>query len=254
VGAWSRLLDVGESILEAWAMVAVVWVFLLVLCRRFKIQRTRFDPALLRHELVYSALTLGASAATIGVLWGALRRSGQMSFASGEAAWWTVAGEFAVYFFAFDLYFYVLHRIMHLGPVYRWVHATHHRSTAPDPLTAFSFNPIEGMLTGGFLPVFLSAFEVHRESLALIAGFQPLMSLFVHCGHEFFPRWWFRFPATGWLLTPLFHDQHHSLVGCNYGGFTTIWDRIFGTVSPGYVADFEGREWQPSTARQLKTA
>jgi sterol desaturase/sphingolipid hydroxylase (fatty acid hydroxylase superfamily) len=74
------------------------------------------------------------------------------------------------------------------------------------------------------------------------------MSLFVHCGHEFFPRWWYRFPATGWLLTPLFHDQHHSLVGCNYGGFTTIWDRLFGTVSPRYARDFEGREWRTLAA------
>jgi sterol desaturase/sphingolipid hydroxylase (fatty acid hydroxylase superfamily) len=42
----------------------------------------------------------------------------------------------------------------------------------------------------------------------------------------------------------LFHDQHHSLVGCNYGGFTTIWDRVFGTVSPAYASDFESLEWR----------
>jgi sterol desaturase/sphingolipid hydroxylase (fatty acid hydroxylase superfamily) len=238
-----RLLGIAVSVLETWALVGAAWVVLLVLARRFKIQRTRFDPGLLRHELLYSALTLSASALTIGVLWGALRRSGQMSFAEGPASAWRVAGEFAVYFASFDLYFYALHRAMHLDPVFRWVHATHHRSTAPGPLTAFSFNPLEGILTGGFLPVFLAVFEVHRESLALIGTFQPLMSVYVHCGHEFLPRWWYRTPLTGWLLTPLFHDQHHSRVGYNYGGFTTIWDRVFGTVSPGFAADFEQREW-----------
>jgi len=103
--------------------------------------------------------------------------------------------------------------------------------------------PIEGILTGGFLPAFLAVFEVHRESLGLIGGFQPLMSIYVHCGHEFLPRWWYRTPLTGWLMTPLFHDQHHSRVGYNYGGFTTLWDRVFGTVGPGYAADFERREW-----------
>jgi sterol desaturase/sphingolipid hydroxylase (fatty acid hydroxylase superfamily) len=242
--AWSRLLETCVSILEVWAMAGAVWGLLWLLARRFKIQRTRFDAGLLRHELVYSALTLGASAMTIGVLWGALRRNGMMTFAEGSASLWVVLGEFAIYFFAFDLYFYLVHRVMHLGPVFRWVHATHHRSTAPDPLTAFSFNPLEGILTGGFLPVFLAIVEVHRESLGAIATFQPLMSLYVHCGHEFFPRWWYRTPATGWLLTPLFHDQHHSLVGCNYGGFTTLWDRLFGTVNPGYAADFEALEWR----------
>src|SRR5262249_4624277 len=157
-----------------------------------------------------------------------LRRSGSLSFVETPAGWWTSAGEFAVYFFAFDLYFYLLHRVMHLRPVFHLVHSTHHRSTAPVPLTAFSFNPLEGMLTGGFLPLFLAAFEVHRGSLAIISTFQPLMSLFVHCGHEFFPRWWYRSPVTGWLLTPAFHDRHHSAVDCNYGGFTTLWDRVFG--------------------------
>jgi sterol desaturase/sphingolipid hydroxylase (fatty acid hydroxylase superfamily) len=251
MAAWTRMLDVGGSILETWAMVAVVWGALLMLARRFKIQRCGFDAGLLRHELLYSALTLGASAMTIGILWGALRRGGWMTFGDGDPTAWTIAGEFAVYFFAFDFYFYAIHRAMHLRPVFHLVHSTHHRSTAPDPLTAFSFNPIEGILTGGFLPLFLSAFEVHRASLALIAGFQPLMSLFVHCGHEFFPRWWYRFPGTGWLLTPLFHDQHHSLVGCNYGGFTTLWDRVFGTVNPSYASDFESLDWRtPKPAAQ----
>jgi sterol desaturase/sphingolipid hydroxylase (fatty acid hydroxylase superfamily) len=248
VSAWPRIVDVGGSILETWILVGIVWALLLVLARRFKIQRSRYDAKLFRHELLFSALTLGASAMTIGILWGALRRGGHMTFASGAAPWWVMVGEFAVYFFAFDLYFYAVHRLMHVDPIFRWVHATHHRSTAPGPLTAFSFNPIEGILTGGFLPIFLSAFEVHRESLGAISAFQPLMSLFVHCGHEFFPRWWYRFPATGWLLTPLFHDQHHSLVGCNYGGFTTIWDRVFGTVSQRYARDFEGREWRALAA------
>jgi sterol desaturase/sphingolipid hydroxylase (fatty acid hydroxylase superfamily) len=183
------------------------------------------------------------------VLWGALRRSGHLGFASGEAPAYVVAWEFAVYFFAFDLYFYAVHRLMHVDVVYRWVHATHHRSTAPNPLTAFAFNPIEGGLTGGFLPIFLSVFEVHRESLALIGSFQPLMSIFVHCGHELLPRWWYRVPLTSWLLTTRFHDEHHRLPeGRNYGGFTTLWDRLFGTLSPGFQQAPQARAARRSRA------
>ena len=33
-----------------------------------------------------------------------------------------------------------------------------------------------------------------------------------------------------------FHDVHHEKVACNYGGFTTIYDRLFGTVYRGYDA------------------
>ena len=36
-----------------------------------------------------------------------------------------------------------------------------------------------------------------------------------------------------------FHDQHHRYFKGNYGGYTTIWDRICGTVRPTFEADFE---------------
>jgi sterol desaturase/sphingolipid hydroxylase (fatty acid hydroxylase superfamily) len=230
------LLGMGETIAAHWLLVALACLVLFVVLRPLtaplRIQKVGFDARVLRHELLYSALTLGASAAAIGWLWDGLRAGGRLTFAAGGAPPWVVAAEFAVYFFAFDLYFYALHRLMHWGPVYRLVHAHHHRSTAPNPLTAFSFHPLEGVLTGGFLPVFLAAFEVHRESLALIGGFQPLMSIYVHCGHELAPRFWRRARATRWLLTPLFHDLHHQRFHCNYGGFTTLWDRAFGTDGP----------------------
>ncbi len=239
-----RLLTrMAGTIVSHWVMVAIVCALLFVVFRPFfrrrKIQDSPYGASLFRHELIFSALTLGASAATIGFLWGTLRRAGLMSFASTPATWYVVLGEFAVYFLAFDLYFYATHRVMHLGPVYRWVHKTHHRSTAPNPLTAFSFNPLEGVLAGGFLPVFLAAFEVHREALGLIGPFQIFMSMYVHCGHEMMPAWWYRTRATRWFITPMFHDQHHQLYRCNYGGFTTIWDRVFGTVNPSFERDFD---------------
>ena len=249
------LRDMGGTILTHWVLVAIASFVLFVLGRSFfrvrKVQSTGWDARIFRHEVVFSALTLGASAATVGFLWGLLRRSGSMTFADSPATWYAVAGEFALYFFVFDLYFYAVHRLMHVGPVYRFVHETHHHSTAPNPLTAFSFNPVEGMIAGGFLPLFLAAFEVHREALAVIGPFQILMSISVHCGHEYFPRWWYRTWLTKWFLTPMFHDQHHQLFHCNYGGFTTIWDRVFGTVNPEFEHDFDrlkARVLQPGLA------
>lgn len=238
-----RLISMGGSVASQWFVVGIVCLALHVVFRGFfaprKIQSQPYGRRLFLHEVVFSALTLSASAATIGILWGTLRRAGLLSFAREEVSWTVNAWEFAVYFFAFDLYFYVVHRIMHLGPLYRLVHKTHHTSTSPNPLTAFSFNPLEGILAGAFLPLFLASFEVHRSSMAWIVPFGPLMSMAVHSGHEFFPRWWYRTWLTKWFLTPMFHDQHHQLYHCNYGGFTTIWDRVFGTVNLSFEADFE---------------
>ena len=242
-GVLSELFDIGGNIGHIWLMAGFVSLLMFGVFRFFfrprRIQATSFDWRILRHELICSALTLGMSGYIFGLLRRALGTGGRRSFAEDPAAWWEIGFEFAVYFFAFDLYFYLLHRLMHMGPLYTLIHKTHHRSLAPNPLTAFSFNPIEGALTGGFLSVFLASFQVHRPSLFLIVSFQPFMSMFVHAGHEIFPRWWYRTWFTKWFLTSMFHDQHHQYFNCNYGGFTTLWDRLFGTVNPSFEDDFE---------------
>jgi sterol desaturase/sphingolipid hydroxylase (fatty acid hydroxylase superfamily) len=65
------------------------------------------------------------------------------------------------------------------------------------------------------------------------------MGLYVHCGYEFFPRWWNKSWATKWFITATFHDQHHRYFTYNFGGYTTIWDRLCGTIRPRFEADFE---------------
>jgi Delta7-sterol 5-desaturase len=60
----------------------------------------------------------------------------------------------------------------------------------------------------------------------------------VHSGYEFLPRWWNKSWATKWFITTTFHDQHHKFFNFNYGGYTTLWDWVCGTVRPKYEADF----------------
>jgi len=73
------------------------------------------------------------------------------------------------------------------------------------------------------------------------------MGLYVHSGLEFFPRWWNKTWLTKWFITATFHDQHHRNFKGNYGGYTTLWDRLCGTVRPTFESDFE-----KVTARPLK--
>jgi sterol desaturase/sphingolipid hydroxylase (fatty acid hydroxylase superfamily) len=61
----------------------------------------------------------------------------------------------------------------------------------------------------------------------------------VHAGYEFLPRWWTKSWLTRWFISTTFHDQHHRFFSCNYGGYTTIWDWVFGTVRPTFLSDFD---------------
>lgn len=203
-----------------------------------KIQPNGFKWKTFRNEAVFGAVNLFVSGFTLGPLTIWLNANGYIRYASSPAAGWQIVLEFALYFFLFDTWFYWLHRWMHKEPFYRLIHKLHHKSTAPNLLTTISVNPLESFINGGFVPLFLAAFTVHPESLALIAPTNIIMGLYVHSGYEFLPRWWNRSWATKWFITTTFHDQHHKYFNYNFGGYTPIWDYLCGTVRKKYEDDF----------------
>lgn len=226
--------SVAGSIGQQWIAAGIGFLLIFIfrpLIKTRKIQPRPFDRKQFWFEVRWSAMTLVFSSLIgFAIQWG---EANHLTSLAEEASAAQVAFEFALYFVLFDAYFYFLHRAMHHPKVY-WVHKIHHRSFAPEPLTAFSFHPIEGLITGGFMLVMVFVFQVHGVSLALIVAFGVTNSVLIHSGYDLFPRWWYRNKLTGWFLTPMFHDKHHSKVVYNFGGFTTVWDRVFGTVAPGY--------------------
>ncbi len=204
-----------------------------------KIQPRGFKWKIFRNEAIIAIVTLAISGKVIGLAMWWLKEHSWITFNASPAAWWVVALEFTAYFFLFDTYFYWLHRWMHNEPVYSWVHKLHHKSTSPNLLTTLSVNPLESIINGGFVPLFLALFTVHDATLALILPTNIIMGLYVHSGYEFLPRWWNRSWATKWFITATFHDQHHRYFTGNFGGYTTIWDRLCGTMRKKYEADFE---------------
>ncbi len=233
----------GEHALTVW-----LWAFVAVgigagivsgFFKARKIQPRGFKWKTFRNEAIIAVVTLAISGKAIALATSWLTAHGWIAFNRGPAAWWLIALEFCAYFFLFDTYFYWLHRGMHKEPIYSWVHKLHHKSTSPNLLTTLSVNPLESMINGGFVPLFLTLFSVHDVTLALILPTNIIMGLYVHSGYEFLPRWWNRSWATKWFITATFHDQHHRYFTGNYGGYMTIWDYVCGTVRKKYEADFE---------------
>jgi Delta7-sterol 5-desaturase len=207
--------------------------------RARKIQPNGFRWRILRHEVIFATLNLVSSAILLGGLTRFLRQHGFIAFNHGAASAWVIAAEYAAYFVGFDTYFYWLHRLMHVDPIYTWVHKIHHKSISPNLLTTLSVNPLESFINGGFVPLFTAILTVHSSTMALIGPTNIIVGLYVHSGFEFFPRWWNKSWLTKWFITATFHDQHHRFFKGNYGGYTTVWDRICGTVRPTFASDFE---------------
>ena len=207
--------------------------------RARKIQPKGFNWRTFRNEAFFAAVNVAISGAVLGYLTSKLTQSGFITHNAAPASAWVVALEFAAYFFAFDAYFYWFHRLMHIEPIYRYVHKIHHYSTSPNLLTTFSVSPLESLINGGFVPLFLTVLTVHEDTLKYILPTNVVMGVYVHLGYEFLPRWWNKSWATKWFITTTFHDQHHKYFRWNFGGYTTIWDRLCGTMRAKFEADFE---------------
>lgn len=218
--------------------------------RARKIQPKGFRWRLLGREIIWGAVNLTASAFLLGGAGQWLRSHGFITYNDGPASVWIVALEVTLYFVGFDTWFYWWHRLMHKEPFYTLIHKVHHGSPSPNLLTTFSESPLESFVNGSSLLLFTAILTVHEQSMLIIAPFAPLMGLYVHSGHEFLPRWWNKTWATKWFISATFHDQHHRYFKGNYGGFTTVWDRLCGTMRPTFEADFEKVTTRPIQRRR----
>jgi Delta7-sterol 5-desaturase len=223
------------------------------LFRSRKIQPDGFRWRAIRNEVIIAGINMSLTGLFLGGLTALLNKYHLIQFNHVRAAWWTIALEYGLYFVLFDTWFYWWHRLMHIEPFYKLIHKLHHYSTSPNLLTTFSVSPLESLINGGFVPLFTALFMVHDQSMPFIGATNILMGLYVHSGYEFLPRWWNNTWFSKWFITTTFHDQHHKYFRWNFGGYTTVWDRVCGTVRPKYADDFvaiKARAGQPAVAAE----
>jgi sterol desaturase/sphingolipid hydroxylase (fatty acid hydroxylase superfamily) len=148
-------------------------------------------------------------------------------------------------FFLHDFYFYWTHRAMHHPTIFRWVHLTHHKSNNPSPWTAYAFHPLEAVQEAAIVPIFAFTLPVHRSAIIFYMLFQIAYNVYGHLGFEIFPKGMHKHWLGKWFNTSVAHNMHHKYSVKNYGLWTTIWDRLFGTMHPKYdetyVATTEGK-------------
>lgn len=160
-------------------------------------------------------------------------------------AWWAIGLQLALFLYVDDFLYYWMHRAMHSGYLYKYIHSVHHRVATPWAISGHYMHPIEFVLTGLLalaLPVLLG---VHVVTLYLWVAFRQWEAAEGHCGYSF--------PWSPSKLIPgyrgvEYHDFHHSKFRGNYSGFLNYLDRWFGEFSPGYeermryVKDHRGRQ------------
>jgi sterol desaturase/sphingolipid hydroxylase (fatty acid hydroxylase superfamily) len=139
----------------------------------------------------------------------------------------------ALSFIALDFIGYWEHRLYHAVPTLWRLHALHHSDTDLDVTTTIRHHPFE-VLTQ--LPLNMAAailFGFPPAAIVLYGTVVIIAQLFQH-GNVELPtglRW-----ISTLVVTPALHRVHHSVAynenNSNFSNFLTIWDRMFGTLSP----------------------
>ncbi|MEQ8472694.1 MAG: sterol desaturase family protein [Marinoscillum sp.] len=142
-------------------------------------------------------------------------------------------------FIIHDFYFYWAHRLMHHPSLFKHIHKVHHLSTNPSPWTAYAFHPIEAVIETLIIPILVFTVPTHPFVIVLFMIFQIIYNVYGHLGYELFPKGFHKTWIGRYINTSVAHNQHHQWFHGNYGLYTLIWDRMFGTLRSDYDQSYE---------------
>jgi sterol desaturase/sphingolipid hydroxylase (fatty acid hydroxylase superfamily) len=87
--------------------------------------------------------------------------------------------------------------------------------------------------------VFLAIYPMSPGGLVGYLALNVLWGTLGHSGVEPFPQSFRFIPGINLLGTSTFHAEHHEHPRFNFGFYTLIWDKLFGTLDPEYDARFQ---------------
>ncbi len=136
------------------------------------------------------------------------------------------------YFIWFEIFFYYLHRWIHLPKMY-FIHRLHHRRRATTPMTSLGFSTLERLLLilgAVVLPSPISHWvPFSAEGLGLYFLYNYLMNVYGHLNVEILPQSFIESSYGKWMSTTVSHSKHHQTFRGNYGLFTQVLDRWHNT-------------------------
>ncbi len=130
--------------------------------------------------------------------------------------------DFFILFFLIDFTMYLLHFVAHYIWPFKLLHKEHHFIGDFNSISLYIMNPLEALFFGVILTIFPLLLSLNLYSFLIIIFINWLLGVIAHLNTT---------SNRKSLLfgNNIFHKQHHEFSMCNYGFFTVIWDRLFGT-------------------------
>ncbi len=143
---------------------------------------------------------------------------------------------------AMDLGMYLFHRVAHIPWFFGLIHGFHHRHEATNPISLFVLHPAEVIGFGGLMILFLIVYPMSLAGLLAYLTLNIAFGTLGHSGVEPLPAWFKNIPILKYLGTSTFHAEHHEHPGYNFGFYTLVWDKVFGTLDPEYDEPFTRKD------------
>ncbi|SHG61532.1 sterol desaturase family protein [Pedobacter caeni] len=151
-----------------------------------------------------------------------------------------ILSDILILFLAMDLLMYVFHYIIHKTWLYKAIHGLHHESTDPKPIDLFVLHPLETIGFGSLWLLLLCAVSFNIYAIVVYLVINVLFGMTGHLGMEPLSVKLRNKPILKYLGTSSFHHDHHQDITRNFGFYTSIWDRLFGTYKPMSKPGFTG--------------
>lgn len=227
-----KLAALARSAGVAFALFAVVSLFVLLLEMRSGADHARFKSKAFVNDVLYCAFYRGGFYAVF--VWAAVANAlgdhlgfMQLHLLSHLPPY----ASLMVYWIVGDCCAYWAHRALHRFPMLWAFHSVHHAEQQLTTLSQGHRHPVDEVVL---------QLSIHLP-LLFILGVQPAAWL----------PWWitaqvlqalqhaeldWRFgPLYRWVVSPTFHSIHHSVepqhFNTNYGAMFSIWDHVFGTAA-----------------------
>ena len=242
---WEFYFTAFQKISSRYFIVALIgfMLFYVIFRRKYfylKIQQKFPQNKDYIRELFYSIVTMSIFSLIVFVLNSPPIAEQTTRYQSIETYGWAYYFcVFPVLFIMHDLYFYIMHRIMHHPALFKYIHLVHHKSTNPSPWAAYAFHPLEAIIEQGIVIIFYFTLPIHITHLAIFFLFSIIYNVYGHLGYELYPKGFNRTKIGKWINTSINHNQHHQYFKGNYGLYTLIWDRLFDTIRKDYDNQFE---------------
>jgi lathosterol oxidase len=234
----------SASWIELSAVLAVENLFILAMVvlighwfiGRFSSRRVSLSPeALTRTEIIVAVVNvLLNTATTLAGVW--LWRNGFINFRKDVGLFAVL--DILVLLFVMDLLMYLLHRIAHIPFLFRLLHQFHHKYERVRPLTLFTLNPLENLAFGSLWLTVICVYDASWLGMSVYLALNVFFGAVGHLGVEPFPLKWAKIPLLKNFAGGSFHAQHHQDKNHNFGFYTLIWDRLFGTLRLDYEQNY----------------